>query len=549
MESLPSANNRWIVAALVGCLLFSGTLFFTNLGKRDLWNPDEPRYTEIAREMVLSHSYLVPRLNQQVYTQKPPLFFWMVAGSFKLFHRVNEWTARFPVALCALLGVLLTFLIGKRLFDPWTGFFAALFLTTASEFFWLANRVNLDTVMTLFILASLYAIVMALTGDRHRALWFRLAFLFSGVATVTKGPLGIIVPFLTLVVYLLVIRDFKTLRKIPWISGIAILILILLLGLGPTCLAGGKTYTHELLFRQTITRYVHGINHKSGFLFYFWVYPETLLPWALFLPAAVLLAVKKRREVETWPSLLFVFVWILANVVFLSFSGSKRQLYILSVVPAGCLLLGFYFSALFQGFRQDMPWFKIPVYVMGVLLVLTGVVLPFIPHLIRIRFPDLTLPLLPFILMAVVGIIMGLVICFLNGTGRVRVVTVTLLLTLYGVFFVGTRWILPMFDQVKSPRALGTEIQKLVEEGYDIRTFGGLEHAGILFYTRLRHISTLPPVLEEAAFLETAPKPAVLLIKRQVENFAHLSHLPLNVVWQGRVGHRTFLILQPVRGQ
>ena len=74
MDTFP-VKRRWMIFAIIGCLLFSGTLFFANLGKRDMWSPDESRYAEIAREMVLNHSYLVPRLNQRIYTQKPPFFF------------------------------------------------------------------------------------------------------------------------------------------------------------------------------------------------------------------------------------------------------------------------------------------------------------------------------------------------------------------------------------------------------------------------------------------------------------------------------------------
>jgi len=538
--------KKWIVLMIAGCLLFSGTLFFANLGRRDLWNPDEPRYAQIAKEMTLCHAYGVPRLNETVYTQKPPLFFWMVVGSFKVFHTINEWTARFPVALSAVLCVLFVFLIGRQLFDPWTGVFSALLLATTSEFFWLAIRVNLDTVMTLFILISFYLIIRGLDEERRRNLWFRLAFLFAGIATVVKGPLGIVVPFLTLIVYLLIMREFKTLKRIPWISGFGIFALTLAVGLGPSCWMGGKAYTHELLFRQTLTRYLHGINHKAGALFYLYTYPESLLPWVLFLPAAILLIFRKIRDPQIRPALSLVLVWMVAPLVFLSFSGSKRQLYILPLIPAGCLLIGYYVSLLFRGERRFLAWFRVPVYGVGVLLVVAGIVLPFVPRIIQFRFPELTLRLVPFIGIAIFCMVTGLILCFLNGSKRIRSVLWVMILIFFGVYFSGSRWILPLFNTVKSPRALGTEIQKLVDEGVDLRTFMGLEHAGILFYTHLTRIGTIPPTAEGVAFFKTSPKAAVLLIRRQLKMFARLSHVPLRVLWKGRIGHRKFLILEPV---
>ncbi len=544
MGTIPT-KRRWIILSVIGCLFFAATLLFVNLGKHDLWNPDEPRYTEIAREMVLNHSYLVPQLNQQIYTQKPPFFFWLVAGSFKLFHRIDEWTARFPIAVAAFLCLILTCLIGKRLFDAWTGLLAALFLLTTNEFFWLACRVNLDTVMTLFILASMYTLILALTGERHKTLYFRLAFLFSGLATITKGPLGVIVPFLTLVIYLALLRDFKTLRRVPWISGGLIFLVVLILGLAPACYLGGKAYTRELLFHQTVTRYVHGLNHRKGFFFYFWSYPTSLLPWALFLPAAFLFTRKQWKDTSVRPSLLFVLVWMLANILFLSFSKSKRVLYALSILPAGCLLTGYYFSAFLRGARQFTAWFKIPSYLLGILLVFSGIALPFAPTLLHHKYPEMVVPLFPFILMAIGAILMGLIVCFLTGTNRFRGVTFGLLLTLYLAYFTGTRWIFPIFNQIRSPRALGAEIQKLVDAGYAFRTIGSGKYERFLFYTRMTHIEPLPPDPNAvSAFLKTSPKAAILLVKRHVNLYAPLFHSPLKVIWRGRVGHRIFLILQ-----
>ncbi len=460
---------------------------------------------------------------------------------------MNEWTARFPIALAAFLGVVLTFLIGKRLFDSWTGILAALFLATANEFFWLAMRVNLDTVMTLFILASIYALVLALTGNRHRLLCFRLAFLFSGVATITKGPLGLFVPFLTLIIYLILTRDGQMFRKVPWISGGLIFLLVLLLGLGPTCLAGGKAYTRELLFHQTITRYLHGINHLKDPLFYLYAYPESLLPWVLFLPTALLmLAVKKKETAGETSPFLFLLIWILANLGFLSFSKSKRYLYALSEIPAGCLLLGYYFTLFLRGSRRFVTGFKIPAYLFGVLTVLSGIALPFASPFLHSRIPEITLPLIPCILTAIGTILLGLTICFLTGTGRWKGVTLALLLMVSLTYFASTRWVFPMFNPIRSPRALGVEVQRLVDQGYTLRTLGDWEYTRILFYTRLTHLDTLPPVPETiSAFFKTAPKPAILLRQNRLGQFARMAKVPLRVLWQGKVERRDFFVLRP----
>ena len=544
-EGLKTDGKSLVVLAILGCLLFSGILFLTNLGKRDLWRPDEPRYAEVAREMVLNHQYLVPSINHQPYTQKPPLFFWLVAGSFKAFQKINEWTARFPVALSAVFCILMTFLIGKRLFDTSAGFFSALLLATTSEFFWLANRVNLDTTMTLFILVSLYFIVRGLEGGHRRNLWFRLAFLSAGVATLVKGPLGLIVPFLTLIVYLFLKGDFRTLKKVPWFSGFGIFLLILAAGLVPTCLAGGKAYTQELIFRQTVTRYLHGINHQKGFFYYFYTFPEALLPWVIFLPAAIFFVLGKGREKGTRSSLLFVVVWALANLFFISFSKSKRVLYVLSLIPAVCLFLGVYLSAVYRGKTPPTPWFKIPVYILGILGIVAGVAFPFAPYAVKFRFPDLVLPSLPFVLMGILMIVSGAFLCFLNGAKKTKAVVWVLFLSYFALFFVTARWVMPQFNQVKSLRIVGEEIQAMKDKGYDVRMLCGLEPMGILFYTKLAYLPVVPPAQWEMDFLKTTPKAAVVLTKRQLADFARMAGVPLKVLWKGKAGGRNFLILQP----
>ena len=101
------------------CLLilvaFGGLLFFSNIGGWDLWNPDEPRYAQIAREMLQGEGWIIPHLNSEVYYDKPPLFFWMIAGSAKLLREMNEAAARLPSAFFGLLTLILTFFFSNCL--------------------------------------------------------------------------------------------------------------------------------------------------------------------------------------------------------------------------------------------------------------------------------------------------------------------------------------------------------------------------------------------------------------------------------------------------
>ena len=105
---------------------FGGILCFYNLGGWDLWNADEPRHAQIAKEMLQGEGWIIPHLNGEVYPDMPPLFFWFIALSAKTIGGMNEVAARFPSALFGVLTLLLLFFLGKRLFSEKTAFLAAL---------------------------------------------------------------------------------------------------------------------------------------------------------------------------------------------------------------------------------------------------------------------------------------------------------------------------------------------------------------------------------------------------------------------------------------
>ena len=130
-------------------------LYFLNLGQWDLWNPDEPRYAQVAREMVNGGDWILMHFNGKIYEDKPPLFFWLIALSSYLWQGFSSFSVRFPAALFGTFTVLLTFLLGKNLYSTRIGFFSGLILATSLEFAYLSTRANLDTTLTFFTTASL----------------------------------------------------------------------------------------------------------------------------------------------------------------------------------------------------------------------------------------------------------------------------------------------------------------------------------------------------------------------------------------------------------
>src|SRR4030043_1750132 len=146
--------QKWVqITLLIGfCLV----LYFLNLGRWDLWSPDEPRYAQVAREMVNRGDWILMHYNGNTYADKPPLFFWLIAFSSYLWQGFSSFSVRFPSAFFGTLTVLLTFLIGKRLYNSRRGFLGGLILATSFEFAYLSSRANIDTTLAFLTTAAIF---------------------------------------------------------------------------------------------------------------------------------------------------------------------------------------------------------------------------------------------------------------------------------------------------------------------------------------------------------------------------------------------------------
>jgi len=170
-------------------VFLGGLVFLNNLGARDLWEPDETRYAVVAREMKETGDWIVPRLNGVVYSEKPPLFFWLVNGSTLLLGD-NEFANRLPSALAGLVIVLVTFFFGARLFNLRTGFLTSLVLLTGFFLPQISRWVMLDSLFTMFFLFSLFHLYHGYKYEERRRVHYLVAGGFIGLGVLTKGPIA-----------------------------------------------------------------------------------------------------------------------------------------------------------------------------------------------------------------------------------------------------------------------------------------------------------------------------------------------------------------------
>ena len=324
-----------------------GLLFGVALGVRALWGPDEGRYVEIPREMVTTGDYVTPRLNGVKYFEKPPLFYWLEAGAIHLFG-LREWAMRLVPALSALLGCLAVYAAGRRLFCRRAGLLAAAILATTPLWYFLGNAITLDMTVSALLTVALLCFLVAMRDPdvpdapfRRNLLWTFYATL--ALATLAKGLIGIVIPGMVIVVWMVLLGDWDLPRRIRLGSGTVIFLLIAV----PWHVLVARANPEFLWFyfiHEHVLRYMTKIHERYEPPWFFVpVLLGGMIPWTAFLVQAVRDALpagwRRRREAR---ETLFLLLWAGLVFVFFSLSSSKLVPYILPVIPPLALLLGRY---------------------------------------------------------------------------------------------------------------------------------------------------------------------------------------------------------------
>ncbi len=321
-------------------LLILGILFlFFILGgaMRDLTYPDELRYAEVAREMRESGNAFLPTLNYEVYPDKPPLYFWFLALAQE---GLGETTtaALLPSIFAGLLLLYVTFLLGRELYDEETGLLSAWICATSLLFLLVAQVVRMDLLFTLLITTALYLLFGRLKQEQDDRKRLYAGYLLIGLALITKGPVGLIVPILAFLPLLLQGRR-EVLRRLAPGRGILLVLLIPLLWLIPAAFFGGKGYITEILFHQSAGRLVHSFAHAKPFYYYFMIFPVLFLPWSPFLLLYGIPSIRAGLSSHR-RSRMFLLSWVAGTLLFFSLVSGKIAIYLLPILPGLAILIG-----------------------------------------------------------------------------------------------------------------------------------------------------------------------------------------------------------------
>ncbi|MCF7847343.1 MAG: phospholipid carrier-dependent glycosyltransferase [Kiritimatiellales bacterium] len=323
----------------IGLLLLFAGIYLFPLNPRPLFTPDEMRYGEIAREMLASGDFVVPRLNGVRYFEKPALGHVLNAGALAVFGESN-FAVRFMSALSVGITALALFLLMKRERGDRAAALSAFIYLSSSMVIALGTFSVLDNMLTCFITLALccfYVASATQNGTRKRFLALAGLGLFAGCAFLVKGFIALAVPLIVVVPYLLLQRRWKELFIMPWIPLLAALAVAL-----PWSIAIAlrePDFWRYFFWEEHVRRFFAGehAQHAQPFLYFVPVFIGGLCPWSLIAPVPLVAVVKKRWKE---PFVQFCLLWLVLPFLFFSASSGKLGTYILPCFPPVAMLLG-----------------------------------------------------------------------------------------------------------------------------------------------------------------------------------------------------------------
>ena len=366
-----SHNTQLVLLFLIGVVILTA-----GLGLRDPWPSDEPRYALVAKEMVESGSWLIPRVGGVLYPDKPPMFFWAVSVFFLITGSMR--VAIFMPSLLAGIGVLwLVTDLARRLWNPQAAIWTGATLLAIVQFPLQMKGGQIDGLLCFWTTLGLYGFSRhLLTGPDWR--WYTIAGLAGGFGVITKG-VGFL-PFLIFIPYAFATRGGWPVSRMRWNDGrwlfapLAFLLAIAV-WLAPMLLTTSGTesdlieYRDNILLKQTVTRFTDAWGHLKPPWYLF----TNAIPW-LWLPVTFLLPwlfPAWWRDLKSKdPTTLLLGGWIILMLLFFSVSEGKRSVYIFPAAPALALIAGHHISRLMENSGPKRVLFGLSVVITFALLIL-----------------------------------------------------------------------------------------------------------------------------------------------------------------------------------
>ena len=547
MNPNPTSPTRTL-AAMALVLALAALLFFPRLGDRSLWG-SEGRWAEVVREMAQNGNYFWPTINGEVYYDKPLLSYWFVAAASALTGGLNEAAARLPSAVAGLLGVVLVMALAQRLYEWRTAILAGVILATSYSYVFHARLASADLETVVGVLAVLTWFVYH--DAQPRGWWVAVLWLLMAVTSLTKGLIGFALPLFILGCFSLLSDGWKAVfehtlhgplsERAAWLIGrvrwlanwktapaVALAVLFYALPFAVSALRMHSDAGLAMVFRENVLRFFEPFDHRGPIYLYTYIIFLLAAPWSAFLPATLV------RFHTTPPSRQdrFVLVYFWATFLFFTLSGSRRNYYLIPILPAAALLLARLFAAGWASLPRRVRWLTQAGFLLVAVAIVAAGVAALLPDASRPR-AFTALPPFPAIGMFALlwGVALAAMIAAFRAWRRGALVWPTAVIASCSLLFYFV-FALPGIERYRGEKPFAQTVRATLHGDWSHLVLYKIKgSAGLLFYLRTeahipeyqdqeaiaRLIETTPDLvlITPAADAEALPTPGAILLREQ----------------------------------
>jgi 4-amino-4-deoxy-L-arabinose transferase-like glycosyltransferase len=321
-------------------LCFAATLFLSDIRAYKEFVRAESYFALGAKLMIEEGNWLTPHAPDELPLNKPPLTYWLIGISYKLFG-VSYGASRLPSVLAALATLVLVYFLGTRLANQRSGLVAAASLCTSYLFMTFARMAMSDMLLTFFVTASLSSFIVALTSSGIRPGLVYLGYVGVALAVLTKGPVALALVVLPITCELLISRRREDLRRLQVLRGLALVVIIAAPYFLLVYLRAGPEPLQFFFVGENLRRFTGQIYGPSGrpIWYEFATLFSDFAPWSWLLPVAAWVDWKARREKEPARTRRVLYLWLGAALLLFSASNFKLDYYLLPIMPAAALIV------------------------------------------------------------------------------------------------------------------------------------------------------------------------------------------------------------------
>lgn len=374
MNDQVKERSWFLIISIVWILALGGVAFFYRLGSTGLVDETEPLFVEAARQMTVTGNWITPYFNQVTRFDKPPLIYWLMAIAFQVLG-VNEWAARLPSAIAGTVLAGFYFYMLKRFVPSKIAPFLGSGIVALNLITLFFGRLGYsDMLLSACFGGSLFAFFLGYASNDKR--WFRAFYVLMGLAVLTKGPVGVVLPSTIVILFLLWVGKLReVLREIELRLGIGIFLLISVPWYVLAYVQNGNAFVESFFGVHNVERFTSVVNQHSGAWYYHLVIVLVgFFPWSLCLPAAIAHVFKSNWKEKPRSEHLgsFALVWFSVVLIFFTIAVTKYITYTLPLYPAAAILITLWYVHHFSQPKQSQA-LKLSVFVSIVILIALGI--------------------------------------------------------------------------------------------------------------------------------------------------------------------------------